>query len=96
MADLEDPLPHLTPDQEKAVLAPVEDLPNWNCPGYRIHSLPGAAQYSRLFPTGCSRRSAHPVLQRRASPIFERALEKGVVSTRRHNSGAVATRDSVL
>jgi len=41
MVDLDDPLSDLTSEQERAVIALVDDLANWGRPSLRIHSLPG-------------------------------------------------------
>ena len=41
LLDLDDPLSDLTAEQEKAVIALVDDLPTWKRPSRRIQTLPG-------------------------------------------------------
>ncbi|MGA2890192.1 MAG: hypothetical protein ABSE51_19255 [Terracidiphilus sp.] len=54
MVDLDDPLSDLTPEQERAVVALVDDLPNWKRPNHRIHSLPGGRRILARVSNGMS------------------------------------------
>jgi hypothetical protein len=54
MVDLDDPLSDLSPEQERAVVALVDDLPNWKRPSHRIHSLPGGRRILARVSNGMS------------------------------------------
>jgi hypothetical protein len=54
MVDLDDPLSDLSPEQERAVVVLVDDLPNWKRPSHRIHSLPGGRRILARVSNGMS------------------------------------------
>jgi hypothetical protein len=54
LADLDDPLSDLTSEQEAAVVALIDELPDWNRPSHRIRDLPGGRRISARVSDGRS------------------------------------------
>ena len=54
LVDLDDPLSDLTSEQERSVIALVDDLPTWKRPSHRIHTLPGNRRIMARVSDGSS------------------------------------------
>jgi hypothetical protein len=74
MVDLDDPLSDLTQEQERAVVALVDDLPNWRRPSHRIHSLPGGRRIRARVSNGA------PVMITQGGGPFRVDGDNGIVA----------------
>jgi hypothetical protein len=54
LVDIDDPLSDLTSEQEAAVVALIDELPQWNRPSHRIRALPGGRRISVTVTDGAS------------------------------------------